>query len=362
MLHRRSGKVLSIASDSPRRNGVQELIVEIEGVNARAINYIDLTGPASIGDQLLLNTTAVGLKLGTGGVHFVISNLTNPTEECVHAPGHIMKLRYTPAQNSVLSIEEDASPDKSAIHAFESLYGMPVICCELHSQIAPAAAAVKASSNYEQRIAYIMTDGAALPVGFSRMVAELREKALLDVTITCGQAFGGEIEAVNLYTALIAAKQVANADISIICQGPGNTGTGSEYGFSGIEQGECINTVNILGGIPVVVLRMSFADARERHQGISHHTLTILNKIAITPAHIPVPILPGEKARIVVDQLQTVAQKGLHKTRMVDGETGLSELARRDVRIKTMGRSVDEDREFFLAASAGGVMASELRQ
>lgn len=357
MLNRKNAIILRIVSERP---GAQEVIVDVEGSEARAVNYPALTGAVKVGDEVVLNTTAVELALGTGGDHFVICDLSRPPGVAERSPGHIMKLRYTPLQAAVLSVEEDESPHREQIQEFESLDRMPVICAELHSQIAPAAAALKALTNYRVRVAYVMTDSAALPIGFSRLVAELKEKGVIDTTVTCGQAFGGDIEAINLYTALIAAKQVAEADAAIVCQGPGNVGTDSRYGFSGIEQGEAINACNTLGGTAIAVVRVSFADRRERHHGVSHHTLTVLNEIALAPALIALPDLPEDKARTVARGLAPALWKVGHQVRTLDGGPGLAELARKDVRVTTMGRSIEEDREFFLAASAAGVLAAEL--
>ena len=328
------------------RPGAQEILVGEE----RAVNYPDLTGKVEVGDEVLLNTTAVDLDLGTGGVHFVIANLTRPVGEMESSPGHIMKLRYTPLQRSVLSVEEDDSPYRQAIQDFESLDGMPVVCCELHSQIAPAAAALKAGTDYKARIAYVMTDGAALPIAFSRLVAELKEKGLLDSAITCGQAFGGDIEAINIYTALIAAKEVAKADAAIVCQGPGNAGTGSNFGFSGIQQGEALNACNILRGSAIAVLRISFADPRERHRGVSHHSMTVLTDIVHSPV---LAALPNDR---FVDKLSSLP----HRIKVLDAEPGLAELELKGIKVTTMGRSIEQDRDFFLAASAGGALAAEI--
>lgn len=357
MLVAKTATTIDIESE---RTGIQELLVQFDNEQARAVNYTDLTGVVSPGDDVLVNTTAVQLGLGTGGVHFVIANLSNPAPQAVRTPGHVMKMRYAPHQHSVLSVEEPAGPNRSEIDSFETLDGMPVICCELHSQIAPASAALKALTNDRARIAYIMTDGAALPIAFSRLAAELKQKGLLDSTITCGQAFGGDIEAVNLYTALIAAKSVATADAAIVCQGPGNTGTGTKYGFSGIQQGEAINAARLLGGQPIAVVRMSFADSRERHRGVSHHSLTVLGEVALSPALVAVPELPDEKMRLVSESLENALRWSCHEMRVVNGERGLEELARREINVTTMGRSMEEDREFFLAASAAGVLAAEL--
>jgi len=351
--------VLSVSANVWGRVDVQDLVVDIDGSEARAVNYLDLSGPVSSGDEVVLNTTAVKLNLGTGGVHFVICNLTKQVSEIDLPPGHIMKLRYTPLQTAVLAEEEDDSPHQDAIRRFENLDGMPVICCELHSQIAPAAAAVKALSSYESRVVYVMTDGAALLLAFSNLAAELAAKDIIDATITCGQAFGGDIETVNLYTGLIAARQVFGADVAIVCQGPGNTGAGSKYGFSGIQQGEALNAAGILGGKPIAVPRISFADRRERHRGVSHHTLTVLAEIALSPSVIAIPELQGEKARKIEEQLAPILASSVHEAQVRSGEVGLVELAAKDVRVKTMGRTIEEDREFFLSPSAAGVLAAE---
>lgn len=342
------------------RAGAQEAVAEIDGVSARAMNYPVLTGRIRVGDEVLLNTTAVNLRLGTGGLHFVICNLSRPVSECDHQPGHIMKLRYTPMQHSVVSVEEDDSPDQDSIRQFESLDGMPVVCCELHSQIAGIAAGIK-SLHPEARVVYVMTDGASLPYGFSRLAAQMSGARLIDGSITCGQAFGGEIEAINVYTGLIAAKQVSSADYAIVAQGPGNAGAGSKFGFSGIEQGEALNAAKILGGKPVACLRMSFADPRERHRGVSHHTRTILERIAFPPISLAVPQLHAEASKFVLKQLAPALERG-HEVRILNGETGVEELCRLGLDVRTMGRSIDQDQEFFLAAAAAGSLAVSLRQ
>ena len=340
-LNTESGKVLRMVN---ARCDAEEILVQIDGVEARAINYPALSGSVESGDDVLLNTTAVDLGLGTGGVHFVICNLTRPTLRDQVSPGHIMKLRYTPLQSAVLAVEEDESPAQGAIRSFTSLDGVPVVCCELHSQIAPVAAAIRALSGSSPRIVYMMTDGAALPLGFSRLVADLQKNGLVDMTITCGQAFGGDIEAINVYSGLISAKEVAMADIVIVSQGTGNAGTGSKYGFSGIQQGDTLNSVNTLGGTAIAAVRMSFADSRARHRGVSHHALTILGEIAIKSVTIALPKLSEEYGDYVEEQIRTIQEKGIHSIRVYDGEPGLAELERRGMCVKTMGRSVAEDR------------------
>jgi hypothetical protein len=358
MLKKAIGVVTKILGVRP---GAVEVEVEVDGDRSKAIAYTSLVAVPEVGDQVSLNTTAVALGLGTGGCHFIIENLSRQVSELEPGLGHIMKLRYTPEQHAVLSIEEDDSPGRTAVDAFKSLDKMPVIVGQLHSQVAPAAAAIKRLTQpATAKIAYIMTDSAALPIAFSRIVDQMKESQLIDVTITAGQAFGGDIEAVNVYSALVAAKMVAQVDVAIVCQGPGNVGTGTKYGFSGIEQGEIINAVNSLGGTAIAVPRISFADPRPRHRGVSHHTLTTLGEIALAPALVVLPMIDEMKLLIIEEQIRRTAITYKHKTRIFDGLPGIRECEERGIKLSTMGRGFNEDPEFFLAASAAGAAAADL--
>ena len=356
MLTRARARVISI--DAVRGDAV-EISVDIAGEHARAIAYASLVGTVQVDDEVMLNTTAVTLGLGTGGYHFVIANLTRD-EANEEGRGHVVKCRYTPVQHAVLSVEEEDSPEREAIDRFESLGNMPVVVGQLHSQLAPAAAAIKRHTQRRARVAYVMTDSAALPLAFSRNASELRSKGLIDATITVGQAFGGEIEAVNVYTGLIAAKEVARANAIIVCPGPGNVGTGTTFGFSSLEQGEIINAVSILGGSPIAVARISFADPRPRHQGLSHHTITTLSRIALTKCTLALPMIDQMKLLAIQEQIAHSAIHYKHLTRILDGRPGIIELQEKGFKLTSMGRSFDEDPEFFLAAAAAGALAGEM--
>lgn len=357
MLKRAIGTVTEILSERP---GVVEVLVDINGDLSKAIAYTELVAMPEAGDRVVLNTTAVSLSLGTGGYHFIIENMTRTPSVLDQGPGHIMKLRYTPEQLSVFSVEEEDSPHRAEIESFQSLNKMPVIIGQLHSQVAPAAAAVKRLTMPKARVAYIMTDSAALPIAFSRVVQQMKDSGLLDATITVGQAFGGDYEAVTVYSALVAAKTVVRTDVAIVCQGPGNVGTGTKYGFTGIEQGEIINAVNALGGSPVAIPRISFADPRPRHRGVSHHTMTALSDIAATPSLVPLPMIDEMKLIVVQEQIRQSAVNYKHRTRIYDGLPGIRECAEHGIKLSTMGRNFNEDSEFFLAASAAGAAAVDI--
>ncbi|MEW6695763.1 MAG: DUF3866 family protein [Bacillota bacterium] len=353
MIRTRLGVVREVAAKRP---GITECLVEVEGENQRAVNYDDLTGPLQPEDQVILNTTALYKKLGTGGAHFVMANLSRP-EKDMPEEGHIMKLRYSPCQVKVLAVEEPDSPYAQIMQQTETLAGTPVVVGTLHSMLAPVAAAIHKQGGGSVKVAYLMTDGAALPMALSRMVVELKEKGLIHQTVTCGHAFGGDLEAINIYTGLLACKAVAGADVILVAMGPGIVGSGSRYGFTGVEQGEIINAVNILGGKPVAIPRISFAEARERHRGLSHHTRTTLGRIALTKATVTLPKLEPDKLELLLQQAEESGISQKHDIAVVDAQPALEALQHYNIKITTMGRSVEQDPEFFLAAGAAGIYA-----
>ena len=155
-----------------------------------------------------------------------------------------------------------------------------------------------------------MLDGGALPAWFSRSRAQLAEAGWLAGTVTAGQAFGGDLEAVSLHSGLLAARHVLGAEMAVVAQGPGNLGTGTRWGFSGVTCGEAVNAAAILGGRPVGSLRISAADPRERHQGISHHSLTSYGRVALARADIVVPELDGEFGAQVAAEAQPAGRPG----------------------------------------------------
>jgi hypothetical protein len=354
MKARARGTVESIEAE---REGAQEIRVRVGGELRAAIVYPALTGRVAIGDTVTLNTWAMELGLGTGGVDFVTEACAGDAE--AEPPGHILKLRYTPMQLPVLSAESPESPHHESLREFESLDGTPVVCAELHSQLPAITAAAKWETKGAARVVYVMTDGAALPLAFSRLVPTLVGRGLLDATVTAGQAFGGDFEAVNLYSALAVARAAARADIIVVCQGPGNTGTATPLGFSGIDQGIALNAAASLNGTPIAVARLSFADLRPRHIGISHHTRTVLDRVAMCSVMVPLPRLPMVEAYHLRRALEAGRLLERHEFFTVDAEVGLNALLASGIPVTTMGRGINEERAFFLAAAAAGLLAGQ---
>ena len=83
----------------------------------------------------------------------------------------------------------------------------------------------------------------------------------------------------TLHSGLLAARHVLDADVAVVIQGPGNVGTGTPWGYTGVAAGEALNAVGTLGGRGIAALRVSDADPRPRHRGISHHSATAYGRV-----------------------------------------------------------------------------------
>ncbi|UYM05052.1 DUF3866 family protein [Solicola gregarius] len=351
MIRVREGVAAEVRAEWP---GARELLVQMDGQEVRALAYTDTVGTPEPGDRVILNATALLQGLGTGGYALVTAVPDRLPADPPPQPGHLVKARYTPAQTTVLGVDEQDSPDHEALRDADSIDGMPVVVADLHSAV-PAILAGARAVRDDPRIAYVMTDGGALPVAFSRTVHGLREAGWLAATITVGQAYGGDREAVTLHSGLLAARHVVGADLVVVAQGPGNLGTGTRWGFSGVVAGEAVNATATLGGRPIGSLRVSEGDRRERHYGVSHHSLTAYGRVALAPAEIPVPELGGEFGERVREQAGVLA--GRHTLVDVPCDGMLDALRESPVRLSTMGRGLDDDAAAFLSAAAAGRLA-----
>ena len=347
----RRGTVRGVRAERP---GFAELEVDIGGELGPAVALTDLVGHVRAGDEVVVNTTALALGLGTGGFDLVVAICDGGPLDLGHA-GRVMKARYTPLQAAVRTVEET---DRDLLEGSGGLGGAPVVCAPLHSMIAPIAAGARAAG--ARSVAYVMTDGAALPGALSHLVPALRGAGLLGGFVTCGQSFGGEIEAVTIWTGLLAAVRVASADVVVVADGPGNLGTETTWGVSALSSGHALNAAQTLGGRPVAALRVSFADARERHRGVSHHSLTILRDVCAVEANVAVPALDGPERDRVWDALRRDRLEERHQLVEIDGRPALVELERAGVAVESMGRTAAGDPAFFLAAGAAGVLAGRM--
>ena len=275
-------------------------------------------------------------------------------------PGHLVKARYTPLQVTVPGADEQGSPHHETLRDADSLGGLPVIVADLHSALPPILAGLIADRP-GARVVYVMPDGGTLPAWFSMSAARLKDAGALAATVTVGQAFGGDLEAVTLHTGLLAAAHVLGAEAVVVAQGPGNLGTGTRWGFSGVAAGEAVNAVAALSGRPVASLRISGADPRERHRGVSHHSLTAYGRVALAPADVVLPVLDGDLAGLgawVREQAAELAPPHRLVEVPVDGLAGA--LASSPVALSSMGRGPEDDPAYFLAAAAAGRYAATL--
>jgi hypothetical protein len=170
-----------------------------------------------------------------------------------------------------------------------------------------------------------------LPVSLSDSVRALRGRGLLEVGVAAGPCVDGDVEAVNVHSAL--AWCAAQGFDAVVCAvGPGIVGTGTSLGHGAVASAEAANAAVALGGRAVVAPRMSEADPRERHRGTSHHTETLL-RLCAEPPRVP--------SRSEID------------------EPGWRE-ACEGLPLSHMGRGRDDDPLFFAAAFAGGRLARNL--
>jgi hypothetical protein len=305
--------------------------VRLEVDEVACVAYPLVTGPLEVGDDVVVNVQARELGLGSGGFDVLYANLTRGLELPPEDGAHVMKLPYTPLQFARRHAEEGGSLD-------EGLGGLPVVCCTLHSQVAPVCAALRGS-----RVAYVQLPGGALPVALSDTVRALKAHGLLEVTIGAAACFGGDADCVNAYSALLWAA-ARGVDVAVCSIGPGIVGTATSFGHGGMAATEAADAAVALGGKAILPLRVSTADARERHLGLSHHSRTALG-------------LLGSNLR--------VAWPGgleLEDERLPDGAETVDvpdwREACKGLPLSFMGRGPDEEPWFFAAAFAAGRLAA----
>ena len=324
----------TVAEAGPAAGPEQRLVVDVPGRGPRAaVADVALVGAAEPGDDVVVNTQAADLALGSGGFDVVHVNLTRGLDGPGVAGAHVMKLNDTSLQHAVLPVEgaELATP-----------LGRPVAVISLHGQLAPLTWAARG----EARIGFVQTAGGALPGGHSRVVAELRERGLLAGFLTAGPAYGGEGEAITAAGAIHHGLHDLGWDAAVCGPGPGILGSGSALGHGGLVALDSAHAAVALGCQVVVCARMSSGDPRLRHQGLSHHTRTVL-ELLLAPVTVAVP--SGHAAGVP-------AGSG-HEVRELDAD--LDGYAASGLPARTMGRDLGEDPLFFAAALAAGTALAD---
>lgn len=305
-------------------------LVRLEVDGRSCVAYPRLTGPVALGDNVLVNVQAAELGLGSGGFDVLHANLTRGLGLPPEPGAHVMKLPYTPLQHAVRHAEEDGGewPD--------GLAGTPVVCCSLHSQVVPACAGL----GRQPAVAYVQLAGGALPVSLSDAVRALRAEGLLRAAVGVGPCFDGDVACVSTAAALLWC--AGEGFDAVVCSiGPGVVGTGTRYGHGGLAAAEVATAAGALGGKPILAPRLSAADPRDRHRGVSHHTLAAI-ELSLGPVTVAWP-----------EGLDVAAEVGTVEHVDVSGWQEACE----GLPLGHMGRGPEEDPWFFAAAYAAGALA-----
>ncbi len=336
MLALRRGVVLAAGDPG---GPMQELEVRLGGERRPAVADVALVGPSNIGDDVVVNVAALDLELDSGGFDIVHANLTRGLEGAGTPGAHVMKLNYTSLQHAVVPVEASAPAGAPLILPT----GAPVAICPLHGQLAPLAWAFGQAAP-GARLGFVQTTGGALPGALSETVRVLRRRGLLSAHLTAGQAYGGEGDAVSTAGALQHGFAERYWHAAVCGPGPGVLGSATALGHGGMVALESAHNAAALGCQVVICQRRSSSDPRPRHRGTSHHTRMML-ELALVPfvvAHA------GERPRT-----------GLGRHEWRPGTADLDGYAASGLPARTMGRSLEEDPDFFAAALAAGTVLAQ---
>jgi hypothetical protein len=332
---------------------VEPLEVEVAAERRPAWADEALLGEMREGDEVVVNVAALDLGLGSGGFDVVHVNLTRGLEGDASGEAHVMKLNYTSLQHPVEPVErlvrqpaaDDTPRDSPRLAGKNAPAAPPVLVLPLHGHLAPAAWAA-AQVRPGLRVGYVQTGGGALPGSLSRDVRELRERGLLAGHVTAAPAYGGEQEALGTVGALDAAARELGWEAILAGPGPGIIGSDTAYGHGGMAALDSAHAALSLRLSTLLSPRLSSADPRERHRGLSHHTQSVLD-LLLAPVVVAVP--DGEEE--VGTELSRAAA-GRH--RLFSAPFDLEGYAGSGLPVRTMGRALEEDPLFFAASLAAG--------
>ena len=345
MLKLRRGRIVDTEGGS--------LVVEVAGERRRAWADESMVGPVEIGDEVVVNTAAFDLGLGSGGFDIVHVNLTRGLEGGETPKGvHVMKLNYSSLQHAVdpidLPSDSEARPDRK----------LPVLVLPLHGHLAPVAWSAGQRTD-PPRVGFVQAGGGGLPGALSNDVRVLRERDLLTGFVTASPSYGGHREAISLVGALHASASRDDLDAVIVGPGPGILGSSTRYGHGGMAALEGAHASLALGLPTIISPRMSAGDPRPRHLGLSHHTRSVLD-LLLAGVEVPIPEDLDELWPLAAGEPEAIldeARGSLHHTREV--ATDLPGYSEAGLPTRTMGRSLDEDRLFFAAALGAGTALAD---
>ncbi|HVW35317.1 MAG TPA: DUF3866 family protein, partial [Acidimicrobiia bacterium] len=115
-----------------------------------------------------------------------------------------------------------------------------------------------------------------------------------------------------------------------------------------------------LGGRPVACLRASFADPRDRHRGLSHHSATALGLACRSRVTVPLPLVGGPEEETLRAALTSAGLDVRHDVVAVKAPDVLGLFGQHGLRVTSMGRPAAADPVLFACAAAAGAVAAEL--
>jgi hypothetical protein len=251
----------------------------------------------------------------------------------------------------------------------------PVAVLAVHGQLAALAWAFAAAAP-GRTLGYVQTVGGPLPGEDSQSVLALRERGLLAGQLTAGPAFGGEGDAITTAGALHHGLTTLGWDAVVCGPGPGLVDSDSPLSHGGLAALDAAHAALALGCPTLLVARMSTAEERPRHRGISRHTLTVLDLLlepvtVALPAGMRSPVgaelraglgavfgePPASRPALELD-VERPARITRHDWRRASVD--LLAFASSGLSAAMTGRSLTEDPLFFGAALAGGAALAEL--
>ena len=232
----RRGRVTAVVERLPE-------LVRCEVDDTPCVAYPRLTGPVEEGDEVIVNIQARDLELGSGGFDLLHVNLTRGLDLLAEPGAHVMKLPYTSLQHAVPHAEETEK-------LVRGLAGMPVVCCSLHSQVAPVCAGIGEGIRRLPPAA-----GRSAARFLSDAVRALKERGLVEVAVAVGSCIDGDAHCVDGFRALL--DEGGGVRRRRLRDRPRDRGTGTLLGHGGLAAAEAANTASALGGQPVVAARVS---------------------------------------------------------------------------------------------------------
>jgi hypothetical protein len=350
-IHLRTAEVEEIIEETEKYQ-----LLKLKGRSVQALCYKELTGRVFPSEKVIINTTATDLSLGTGGYDFVVSILREG-EYFIESEteSHVMKLNYTPIQFATPHFEETDDYKQAVEEYRRKRCSSKVFVLTIHSHLIPFFVASDKFSPGKKGV-LIVNDSSALPVFTSKTIDFLKRGGFVKKIISAYNSFGGDIETVNIYSALIAAAYAFDADFIVIAPGYGLKGTGSSYGHSAQHFTEAINASLRLSFETYLIPRISLSESRSRHFGISHHTAEVYEMCLRKPSVVipDLKYLDEDSRSLIRSQLEESFSDA--EIIYVDATKAAEALLPYKKLLRSMGRGFDDDPLFFLTPAAAAFL------